>query len=144
MRYYVMGLDDDGKLTTMTRRHFDSMTEAQEYAQGCAKSREPFVVGTVTKPSTRGVPEEVWTTKDKQQIPVGLMHEGHVRNALRMLIRRRRHMQELLDTNPAKGRLIKFFIGEMLRKQADDEADVRFEEDLYNDVFGDDRKWGSD
>jgi hypothetical protein len=34
--------------------------------------------------------DEVWTTRDGTRIAVGDMSEGHVRNALRMLLRKRR------------------------------------------------------
>lgn len=34
--------------------------------------------------------DEIWTTRDGRNIPVGEMSEDHVRNALRMVIRRQR------------------------------------------------------
>jgi len=44
--------------------------------------------------------EEYWTTKDGQKIAVGDMTDEHVRNTLRMIIRKAREMkehQELID-----------------------------------------------
>lgn len=45
--------------------------------------------------------EEYWTTKDKRVIAVGEMSEAHVKNCLRILIRRLREIekQEELDDN---------------------------------------------
>ncbi len=38
--------------------------------------------------------DEVWTTKEGQKINVGDMSEDHVRNALRMILRKRRLVRE--------------------------------------------------
>lgn len=36
--------------------------------------------------------DEIWTTRDGRKIPVGEMSEDHVRNALRMILRKRRKL----------------------------------------------------
>lgn len=38
--------------------------------------------------------DEIWTTRDERKIPVGEMEDSHVRNTLRMLLRRRRRKYE--------------------------------------------------
>lgn len=38
--------------------------------------------------------DEIWITKDGREVPVGEMSEGHVRNALRMMLRHRRRLHE--------------------------------------------------
>lgn len=41
--------------------------------------------------------DEIWTTKDGQKIAVGDMDEGHVRNALRLMLRNKRKDREVLQ-----------------------------------------------
>jgi hypothetical protein len=43
MKYYVLGYDK-GNLVLMTRREFDTLSEANEYAAQCAAGWEAFVV----------------------------------------------------------------------------------------------------
>lgn len=38
--------------------------------------------------------DDIWTTRDGREIAVGDMDEDHVRNALRMVLRRRREKRE--------------------------------------------------
>jgi hypothetical protein len=43
--------------------------------------------------------DEIWITKDGRKIPVGEMSEEHVRNALRMVLRMRRHAaKKIIET----------------------------------------------
>lgn len=39
-------------------------------------------------------PDEIWTTRDGRKLKVGEMEEAHVRDALRMVIRRARKREE--------------------------------------------------
>jgi len=39
--------------------------------------------------------DEVWTTRDGREIEVGNMTEAHAKNALRMMLRKRRRVREL-------------------------------------------------
>lgn len=39
--------------------------------------------------------DEIWTTRDGTRIAVGDMTEGHVRNALRMILRNQRIQEEM-------------------------------------------------
>lgn len=96
--------------------------------------------------------DEVWTTKDGRKIPVGEMGVEHLRNTLRMLIRNQRTQREKLKASLGTSRfailaaLLRPHLQNMQHKDdvARADAEARFEEDLLNDVFGDDLKWGSD
>lgn len=44
------------------------------------------------------VHDEVWVTRDGRQLLVGKMTEEHAKNALRMILRKRRRRRELLGT----------------------------------------------
>lgn len=45
-------------------------------------------------------PDEVWTTRDGREIAVGDMEEQHVRNVLRMILRKRRERRERQAEDP--------------------------------------------
>ena len=47
MKYYVIFLDDDGRLY-VANKDFDSFEEAQKYADGVAQSRQPRVTMEVS------------------------------------------------------------------------------------------------
>jgi hypothetical protein len=44
--------------------------------------------------------DEIWTCRDGRKIPVGEMFEDHVRNALRMILRKRRKLAVQLIAKP--------------------------------------------
>lgn len=50
--------------------------------------------------------DELWTTKDGTQIPVSQMSEQHVRNALRMILRRKRELEGKANEPTSKGLLL--------------------------------------
>jgi hypothetical protein len=85
--------------------------------------------------------DELWTTKDGRVLKVGDMAEDHVRNALRMIIRRRREMKEKLENKPSFRRYIALKllheVFEDLRKKSDEaraEMDQKMHEDIMNDI----------
>jgi hypothetical protein len=65
--------------------------------------------------------EEVWTCQDGRKVPVGEMDEAHVRDVLRMVIRRARK-------------------GEQRRKEK--ARVVAYLEKMAAEDIGEDRKWG--
>ena len=73
-------------------------------------------------------PDEVWKTKDGREIKVGDMHEEHVRNALRLVLRRRR--QGL--ANPR----LKAAVLAVLQELADDQATA--DEALHHSIVDED------
>lgn len=88
--------------------------------------------------------DEIWTTKDGRKIAVGDMDEQHVRNALRMVIRKRRESMAKLQQSPGFGlivRLLKIELARDASRLAEDEQ--KLYDDLMNDVY-EDKKWGSD
>lgn len=49
-------------------------------------------------PQAPATPDEIWTTRDGRNVAVGDMDENHVRNALRMVLRRRREALAAINT----------------------------------------------
>jgi CRISPR/Cas system CSM-associated protein Csm2 small subunit len=96
----------------------------------CVDTRD----GTVTE-----IDEEYWTTLDGRRMAVGDMDDQHVRNALRMVIRRDRKRKARLDA-------LALVLRPALKKldDKDQEREQKFFDDLYNEVMGEDRKWGKD
>jgi hypothetical protein len=72
--------------------------------------------------------DEIWITHDGRHIPVGQMHEAHVRNALRMVIRqesaKRAKLRAQWSKELARAKMLDF-----LHRQLDE-------------IQGEDRKWG--
>ena len=57
-------------------------------------------------PGIRLLPEEFWTTRDGRTIPVGRLSPDHMRNILRMLLRRRRErLVKLSDEDKVRYRM---------------------------------------
>jgi hypothetical protein len=87
--------------------------------------------------------DEIWTTKDGRKIPVGEMDENHVRNALRMVLRRRRQLHERIESEVRKGsvraNLALKLLGIKLPSPPDETPE--WERDYWASV-AEDRKWG--
>lgn len=102
------------------------------------------------EPKTTPAHDEVWITKEGREILVGHMDETHVRNTLRLLLRQRRKLREALNLSPTKARMLSLLLRPHLRRLEEAETaariadEERFYRELENEVFGDDKKWGSD
>lgn len=86
--------------------------------------------------------DEIWTCKDGRKLAVGEMGEEHVRNALRLMLRRQREAKEKLSS-PTASALLKLLVLEMCvekRRREMDEAALH--ESIMESVM-EDRKWGS-
>jgi hypothetical protein len=74
------------------------------------------------------VEDEIWKTKDGREIKVGDMHEDHVRNALRLVIRTRRKSL----ANPRLKAMVLAVLQEWTRCQG--EADQALHESIMDDI----------
>ena len=86
------------------------------------------------------IDDEVWTTRDGRKLKVGDMEESHVRNTLRMLIRRGRKRNEKIAELKV---IFEQMQSELRRYRARDQ--MTMEPDDWPDAWFDDedRKWGS-
>ena len=83
--------------------------------------------------------DEVWVTRDARRLKVSEMSEDHVRAALRMVLRtKKRLVNAAILLHPYLKKL-----NEAEAKRAI-EVNEAFFASLHDDVFGEDRKWGSD
>lgn len=89
--------------------------------------------------------DEVWTTRDGRKIKVGDMDETHLRNTLRLILRKRREMQERMKAHPVTMELLKRLVQQTMRKVSEEQAaeEQRMYDDLMNEI-GEDKKWGDD
>jgi hypothetical protein len=83
--------------------------------------------------------EELWHTSDGRVIPISELDPDHAKNALRMMIRVNRRRERAINAlaialQPA---LKALEARDATRKAIE-------EEDLLNEIMGEDKKWGSD
>lgn len=93
--------------------------------------------------------EEVWKTSDGREIPVGEMDEEHVKNVLRMILRRRRKMKDRIERTRGGLRAFAELVRPYLKEMDQREAMKQIEEDekLFDSLNAEileDRMWGSD
>lgn len=72
-----------------------------------ASAWERDVKGHVNISALAGADDEIWQCRDGRRIPVGEMHIDHMRNALRMILRAKREIDDIRKAVVLKSSVIK-------------------------------------